>query len=343
MKAGIYHGTKNISFEEIEKPTAGDDDVIIKVKKAGICGTDVHAYLMGGDDVGIHAGNEFGHELVGVISEAGAHVADLKPGDRVTICPTARRPLTCGLNSAEIADMSGAFSEYVYVQDARKDYNVFLLPDTLSFELGVLAEPLSVATHGVELAELSGTENAVVYGAGTIGLCAVAALQNKGIKNIIISDISDERLNVAKQMGAIPFNSKDGGLVEFVKNQWGVHKGNSDEECIQADVVIDCIGLPFVIKEFMDHAKTLAKLIIVAIHTKDIEVSPYWILAKEITIKGSRGYTADNIITSIQTLDDKNCKLGTIITQTYEHEDIKEAFEKAADVQNSIKVVINYH
>lgn len=342
MKAGIYHGIKNISVEEVAKPIANDNDVVIKVAKAGICGTDVHAYLDGGDDVGIHAENQFGHEFVGVISEAGKNVSGLKVGDRVTICPTARRPISCGLNSTEIADMSGAFSEYVYVEDAKKDYNVFILPDTLSFDMGVLVEPLSVSTHGVAIANLTGNENAVVYGAGTIGLCTVAALQGKGVKNIIISDLSESRLKVAAQMGAIPFNSKNGGLMAFVKEQWGVHRGNSDEECINADVVIDCVGLPMVFDEFMSNAKTLAQLIIVAIHGKNVEVSPYWLLAKEVAIKGSRGYTAEDILTSIATLNDKDCKLGNIITQTYPHSDLPAAFEKAADAQSSIKVVISY-
>lgn len=342
MKAGIYNGIKNISIQELEKPTAGDNDVVIQVTRAGICGTDVHAYLAGGEDVGIHPGNQFGHEFVGIICEAGKNVSGLRVGDRVTICPTSRRPESCGLTSTEIADMSGAFSEYVYVEDAKKDHNVFVLPDSLHFETAVLAEPLSVASHSVAIAGLKGGERALVYGAGTIGLCAVAALQAKGIQDIIISDISDGRLEVAQRMGAVPFNSKNGGLMDFIKSQWGVHVGNSHEECINVDVVIDCAGLPFIVKDFMDNAKTLSSLIIVAIHTKNVDISPYWVLAKELTIKGSRGYTAEDILTSIRTLDDPACKLGEIITHVYPHGDLKEAFEQASDAQSSIKVVIDY-
>lgn len=342
MKAGIYNGIKQIEMKELPRPTAGDNDVVIRVVKAGICGTDVHAYLAGGDDVGIHAGSQFGHEFVGVISEIGKNVTGLRAGDRVTICPTTRRSESCGLNSTEIADMTGAFSEYVYVENARAGYNVFVLPDSLSFETGVLTEPLSVASHGVAIADLKGSEKAVVYGAGTIGLCAVAALQNKGIRDIIVSDISDSRLEVARRMGAVAFNSKDGGLIEFIKSQWGVHTGNSSEECINADVVIDCAGLPFIVNEFIDHAKTLSSLIIIAVHGKNVEISPYWVLAKELTLKGSRGYTPEDILTAIRTLDDPSCRLGEIITQVYPHSQLCRAFEQACDAGNSIKVVIDY-
>lgn len=342
MKAAIYHGIKHVSIEEREKPTAGDKDVVIQVVKAGICGTDVHAYLAGGDDVGIHAENEFGHEFVGIICEVGKNVADLHLGDRVTICPTARRPESCGLNSTEIADMSGAFSEYVYVENAKKDENVFLLPENLSFDRSVLTEPLSVSTHAVEIADLKGGEKALVYGAGTIGLCALAALQAKGIKDIIISDINEARLNIAKEMGATPFHSGKGNLMEFVKEKWGVYRGNSGEDCINADVVIDCAGLPMIIDEFIGNAKTLSKLIIVAVHGKNVEISPYWVLAKEVTLKGSRGYTAKDILTSIHTLAQEECKLEKIITQKYCHMDIGEAFEQACDGKNAIKVVIEY-
>lgn len=342
MKAGIYNGIRNIAIQDIPKPAAGDGDAVIRVVKAGICGTDVHAYLAGGDDVGIHPGSQFGHELVGVICETGKNVTGLRVGDRVTICPTARRSESCGLNSTEIADMTGAFSEYVYVENARADHNVFVLPDSLSFETGVLTEPLSVASHGVAIADLKGHEKAVVYGAGTIGLCAVAALQSKGIHDIIISDISEPRLEVARRMGAVAFNSKDGGLIDFIKSRWGAHIGNSHEECINADVVIDCAGLPFIINEFIDHAKTLSSLIIIAVHGKNVELSPYWVLAKELTVKGSRGYTPEDILTSIRTLDSPSCKLGEIITQVYPHHQLAEAFEQACDAQSSIKVVIDY-
>lgn len=341
MKAGIYHGIKDVRLEDIEQPKAGARDVVIQVTYAGICGTDVHAYLHGGDAVGIYPGNQFGHEFVGKVVECGNEVKGISTGMRVTINPTARLPLGKGLTSTEIADMSGAFSEYVIVEEATLGFNIFPIPDSLEDKVAVLAEPLSVSTHGINRAQLAGGEKALVYGAGTIGLCAVAALQNKGVSQIIVCDINEARLAKAKELGAIAYNSKDGGLIDFVKETFGVVKGNSDEDCMDVDVVVDCAGANFIVGEFMDNAKTLSKLVVIAIHGANAELSPYWLLAKEVTLLGSRGYTPEDIEESIRILNNPSCKLGKIVTSVYPQPKIAEAFSKAIDPQ-TVKVVLEY-
>ena len=342
MKAGIYQGIEKVSVEEIEKPTITENDVLIKVVKAGICGTDVGAYKAGGEAVGIHEGCEFGHEFVGEVEEVGSAVTNITKGLRVTINPTARRPLSCGMNSTEIADMSGAFSQYVYVQDAKLDYNIFKLPDTLSYGDGVLTEPLSVSTHGVALAKAKAGDKALVYGAGTIGLAAVAALQKQGVKDIIVSDVNDFKLSFVEKMGAIPFNPNNGSLIDFVKEKWGTSIGNCSEETWNADIVLDCAGAPFITAEFLDNAKVFSKLVIVAINMTPAQMSPFWLLAKEVSIYGSRGYTPEDILLAIDTLNDKDCKLKNIITHSFAQDDLKDAFVVASDANKAVKVVIEY-
>ncbi len=342
MRAAIYQGIKSVSMADLDRPAIKDGDVLIKVGKAGICGTDVGAYLHGGDAVGIYPGHEFGHEFVGTVCEAGKDVKDIPVGMRVTINPTARRPLSCGMNSTEIADMSGAFSEYVYVEEAQLGYNVLPLPDTLPFERGVLTEPLSVSTHGVALAEAKPGEKALVYGAGTIGLSAVAALQKKGVTDIIVSDLNEFKLGYAKRMGAIPFNPKNGSLVDFVKAQWGTCVGNVSEETWNVDVVIDCAGAPHITKEFMDNAKCGSRLSIVAINMTPAEFSPFYLLAKEVKICGSRGYTPDDIRTAIDTLNDPDCRLPEIITHVFPHAEFPQAIAQASNANEAIKVVVDY-
>ncbi len=343
MRAAIYQGIRKVEMQDVDMPVIGDKDLLIKVEKAGICGTDVGAYVGGGDAVGIYPGHEFGHEFVGTVCRIGKDVKDIPVGMRVTINPTARRPLSCGMNSTEIADMSGAFSEYVYVEEAQLGYNVLPLPDSLSFDSAVLTEPLAVATHGVGKAEAKPGEKALVYGGGTIGLCTVAALQRKGITDIIVSDINDFKLGFVEKMGAIPFNPKNGSLVDFVKEKWGTSIGNLSEETWNADVVIDCAGAPFITGEFMANAKVDSRFSIVAINGTPAEFNPLFLLAKEAKIAGSRGYTPEDIKEAIRTLDDPNCKLPAIITHVFPHEKFPEAIEQASIATEAVKVVIDYN
>jgi len=127
-----------------------------------------------------------------------------------------------------------------------------------------------------------------------------------------------------------------------VKNEWGTIKGNFLEDCINADVVIDCAGAPEVFDHFLLGGKPNSKLIIVANYgEKTATISPLWFMGKEISIIGSAGYTPADIEESIATLNDPNCKLDEIILQTFKLDEIKEAFETAIDTTKSIKVVID--
>lgn len=127
MRAAIYQGVGTIELAEVARPRAGARDALIRVARAGICGTDLHAYLVEGESVGIHPGNQFGHEFVGVVEEVGPEVAGITVGTRVFIDPNLRTPLGKGLGATEIADMAGGFSEYMVVEEARLGHNLFEL------------------------------------------------------------------------------------------------------------------------------------------------------------------------------------------------------------------------
>ncbi|HPA60417.1 MAG TPA: zinc-binding dehydrogenase [Clostridia bacterium] len=343
MKAGIYHGIRQVAVEQRDKPAIGPRDVLIQVTYAGICGTDIGAYLHGGDAVGIYPGNEFGHEFVGIAAEVGAEVQGITKGMRLTINPTDRRSVeTSGMNTTEIADMAGAFSQYVYVENARLNKNVFHLPDTLPDEIAMLTEPLSVSMHAVNLSQAKKGDKVLVYGAGTIGLSAVAALKYKGVTDIIVSDINDFKLSFAEKLGAVPFNSNGKSLPDFVKQTWGTLKGNASENTWNADVVLDCAGAPQILQEYMDNAKTNSTFVEVAINMQPSELSLFWLLAKEAVIKGSRGYTPEDILQSIDALNHPDCKLKEIITHTFSLEELPKAFEVGSNPNQAVKVAIKH-
>lgn len=343
MRGTIYNGVEDISLaQDLSMPVCGPKDVVVRNVRAGICGTDLHAYEVEGESVGILPGNQFGHELVGMVHEVGAEVKDVAVGMRVFVDPNLRKPLGQGLNATQIADMTGAFSEYILVENAELDYNLYELDDSLEFDRAVLTEPFSVSMHGVNICQPKPGEKAIIYGAGTIGLCTIPALINVGITDIIISDIVDSRLEMARQLGATPVNTKDQSVMDFAKELWGTKIDNMGLETVDADIVIDCAGYPGIVEEFMANAKAGSRLSIVALSGAEEKVVPYMFVAKEVSILGSRGYKTKDIKQVLAALTNPETVISPIITAEYGLSDIEEAFEVARDKDNQIKVVINH-
>lgn len=203
MKALIYCGTGKLGMEERPIPETGRKDVLVKVARAGICGSDLTAYLGDGMKVGIlrkgqfgHDG-QFGHEMVGTVEKVGEDVKDIHPGERVFVNPTV-----CKRNGMLGCDIAGAFSEYMLVEDAAYGYNLMKLADDVSFDEAVVIEPLAVGTHGKNCIDVKPHENVVIFGAGTIGLCTLNAVLAVGCQKPVVVDMNKERLKLAESMGA---------------------------------------------------------------------------------------------------------------------------------------------
>lgn len=339
MKALIYKGIKNVELQERPIPVCGPNDVIVRNVRSGICGTDVSAYLYGGVYGGIfpdsEEGHEFGHEMVGYIYEKGDHVTCVKKGARVFVNPATRT------SDPSAACMASAFSQYVLVQNAELEYNLYLLPDSLSYDDAVLIEPFSVGTHGKNTPQAKPEDNVVIYGAGTIGLCALSGSIAQGNKKVVLVDLDDSRLETVKKMGGIGFNPKSGDIFNFLMEQFGQAKGRYRNPVIDVDVVIDCAGAPNVPEDFLNYAKPGAKLSCVGMHKKEVSTSFAQIMSKELVILGSRGYTREDIVEVINNLTIKNSYVTKIITHKFKLDDAAKAFETASDPGLAIKVVLN--
>lgn len=348
MKAAIYRGVENVTVDEVPMPECGDHDVILKNVRASICGTDIGAYYHGGNDAGIFPGHTFGHEMASVVYKKGALVDDsIKIGMRVFPNPTLSKRPDSGLSSLEICDECGAFSQYVQIQDAKLDYNLFELPDNVSFEEGAIIEPFSVAMHGINQIHVNKNDKVVIFGAGMIGLCALCACLSKGVKDVIVSDVNEWRLSVAEKMGAIPFNSakgwKDGDLKEFLMDLYGSkEKTMNGQPAVDIDAYIDTSGAAPVIPSVLDMAKIHARLSIVALYHRSISINPYQISCTEMQIKGSFAYTNDDIREVIQVLKSKKTKVKDIITHHYTLDQINEAFRMSQNQREALKIQIDY-
>src|SRR6266496_1849056 len=329
--------SKTVEVQERAMPVCGPDDVIVRNVRAGICGTDVTGYLYGGRSVGISPDSEFGHEMVGYVYETGKNVTCVEKGTRVFV-----NPMTCTRTSDPSASVrAGAFSQYILVQDAKIEYNLFLLPDSLSFDDAVLIEPFAVGTHGKNTPQAKPEDNVVIYGAGTIGLCALSGLIAQGNKKVIVLDIDDSRLETVRKLGGIGFNPKSGDTRTFLIEQFGEIKKQHGYSAIDIDVVVDCAGAPNVPGDFLNYAKQGARLSCVALQKKEVPINFIQVMSTECRIMGSRGYTTEDILEVIHNLTNRTSNVTQIITHTFPLDDAVQAFETASDPSLAIKVVLD--
>ena len=338
MQALIYHGPKNLSLEERPYPVFTDKDVVVKIARAGICGTDLPAYLYDGKYVAIFPECEFGHEMVGTVCEVGKNVTGVSIGDRVFI-----NPMYCKKEGAYKTDTAGAFSEYVCVENAAYDYNLYHLDDSVSFDEAVVAEPFSVGTGGKNAVHTKPEEHVVIYGAGTIGLCCLNALIGMGCKQPVVVDINDARLALAEEMGAVGFNPAKGDITEFLSKHFGTTRNVYGQAVGDVDVFVDCAGASSIPPEVLSICKNAARLSIVAVHKAPIEINFSAIMANNVEIKGSCGYNDADIREVLDNLNTHRTKISKIVTHHFPHCKAVEAFATAADPSTgAIKVVIDY-
>ncbi|MER1972698.1 MAG: L-threonine 3-dehydrogenase, partial [Psychrobacter alimentarius] len=222
MKALVKaHAKKGIWMQDMPEPTVGINDVKIKIKKTAICGTDLHIYKW--DEWSqntIKTPMIIGHEYVGVISEMGDGVKHLEVGDRVTgeghiacgHCRNCRRGKlhVCENTIGVGVDRDGAFAEYLVIPAD----NVIKLDERISDEMAAIMDPFGNATHTALSFPVLG-EDVLITGAGLIGSMATAICRFAGARNIVVSDISDYRLELAKRMGAtMTINPAKGETIE---------------------------------------------------------------------------------------------------------------------------------
>ncbi len=205
MKAGVVHAKNDIRFEDIEKPKAEPGKVVVKVKYTGICGSDVPR--VNGDACHYYP-NVLGHEFSGVVDEVGEGVTKLKKGDKVAGIPLVPcmkcddclkgNYSLCKHYSFIGSREFGSFAEYVQVPEI----NAMKFDDTVSFEKAALFEPATIALHGLRRVDYKGGKNVAILGGGTIGLLTMQWAKIFGAKSVTVFDILDDRLELAKRVGA---------------------------------------------------------------------------------------------------------------------------------------------
>jgi len=335
MKVGIYHGQNSVGIEERPIPQVGPKDALVRILAGGICGTDINI-VKAGSEMGIRFGSEFGHEMFGEIALLGSDAeTDLKVGMRVGV-----NPITAKRAGRRYSLEVGAFSQYVLIEDAALNYNLYEFNDSVSATEAVLMEPMSVGFHGAFSVQPKHGDKIVVLGAGPIGLSAAAGLIGEGIKDVCVVDIDHWRLDKAKELGALTVNTSTESLAEgLIKhfgevNVYGVSVPN-------VDAFVDAAGAPILFEQVMQIVKPQARIAIIAVYKNEVPISLAQVMSKEVNIVGASGYTHEDIVKVIDHINDKKTNISTIVTQTYKLEDIQAAFDKAIAAKETIKVIVD--
>ena len=288
MKALVLKEYKRFSYEDVPVPEIGPEDVLIRVKACGICGSDVHG--MDGSTGRRIPPVIMGHEAAGIIEQVGRGVSEWHAGDRVTFDSTVvtRQDFYSQKGLFNLSDyrkvlgvscdeyrQHGAFAEFVAVPQSI----LYRLPDDLSFERAAMTEPVSVAFHAVNLMTNEINDSAVVVGCGMIGLFVVQALRLKGYGKIIAVDLDASRLDMALKFGADHAIKSDAAdVVETVRS---LTNGRG------ADVAVEVVGITPTIGLAINAVRKGGKITLVGNLSPKVELPLQAVVTRQLTLQGS--------------------------------------------------------
>lgn len=285
MKAAVLYGQKDIRYDEIEMPVIKDDDILVKVKNTGVCGSDIPRVL---GNAAHYYPIVLGHEFSGEVVEAGSQVRNIKAGDRISgvpLIPCHRCAdcirghfSQCKNYSFLGSRKNGSWAEYVKLPAK----NTVKLPDEVSFVQGAFFEPVTVALHGLFVMDFKGGYDVAIAGMGTIGLLTMQCARIMGARRIFAFDIDNSRLDIAKEYGAdICINTMDDNFREEIKEHT---RGRGFE------MVIETAGVEFTEKLCLEIAANKGNVMFIGTPSKPITLQPRefeYINRKELTVRGS--------------------------------------------------------
>ncbi|HOW86560.1 MAG TPA: zinc-dependent alcohol dehydrogenase family protein [Candidatus Aminicenantes bacterium] len=339
MKAAVFTAPKQVEVRDVPIPEIKDDEVLIKVKAVGLCGTDIH----------IFKGEYFtefpvipGHEFSGVVDRVGRGVRYFKEGDRVTADPNVfceacyfcKRNLQNHCEDLRVIGVSGcqangAFAEYVAVPFK----NVFPLDDAISFTQGAFVEPLACVAHGLDLAGIRFGSDVLVVGAGPIGLLLLQSLKAAGAARVVVLDLDAEKLRMARELGADLTFAADGREPEALKAV--APRG--------FDYVVDATGIPAIIEKSFAYLKKAGTFLVFGVCPKDskISVNPYEIFLNDWKIVGSFAIRK-NFHQSILMLSSGKVRTDPLLSLRYPLEKFPELLSRKMSQLDLMKVQISF-
>ncbi len=329
MKAAAVFGVKDIRLVNVSDPECNPDGVVIKVKACGICGSDMHVYnsglLLEDSTKEIDGYRIIGHEFTGEIIEVGKDVKDFKVGDRV----------------ASVHN-KGGMAEFNEVHGDRLK-NLYKLPENLDYITAATLEPFCNPVHSYHLKEPKDTDTVAIFGAGVIGLGYLQVVKAYTKAKTIITDVSNFRLNIAKEIGAdIVINAKNENPVKKIKELTGDYYVRYQKKTAGGcDIAIDCAGIPLTFAQTLEVLKPeYGTAIIAAIYEDTVSVDPNMIIFKYMQILGSMGYFPEETEEALNLIASGKVNRNILITHKFPLDKAPEAFKMQGNPEESVKVMV---
>lgn len=338
MKAATVISPKNLKICEVPLPeVTRADEVLIKVKAAGICGSDIHIYN-GTNPVATYP-RVIGHEFAGEVIETGTAITDLSPGDHVVVDPVIScghcypcsigRPNVCSHLQVLGVHVDGGYREYVVVP--RK--NVHRIAPEISWEEAALVEPFTISAQVVSRAAITAQDTVFLMGAGPVGLCILQAVKRIRAK-CLVSDIMERRLEKAREMGAdLIINASTQDVYKVIMDETG---GEG------VPVVIDAVCLPQTLEQAIKLACPAGRVIVLGLTVKPSQIPQLEIMKKELDVRGSR-LNNNKFPTVIEWFNRKEVRPLAIVSHVFSFLDIHKAFEQVENrPQETYKVILRF-
>jgi len=326
-------------LEEVERPRIGINDVLIRVHRTGICGTDVHIYTW--DEWArqtIPVPMVIGHEFVGEIVETGSNVSDFYPGDIVSgeghvVCGRCRNCLAgrrhlCAHTQGVGVNRPGAFAEYI----ALPMTNIWRHPDGIDQDVAAIFDPFGNAVHTALSFPVLG-EDVLITGAGPIGIMAAAIVRHAGARYVVITDVNEYRLSLARFMGVTEaLNIREHTLPELQK-KLGMTEG--------FDVGLEMSGNPAAFRDMLANMSHGARIAMLGIPAGEMAIDWRTVIFNMLTIKGIYGREMYETWYKMTVMLQSGLDISAVITHRFRYTEFEKGFEATSSGQSG-KVILNW-
>lgn len=339
MKQAILTKKQTIEFSECDVPVPDRNEILMKVKHIGICGSDIHAYY--GEHPFMSFPIRLGHEMAGEVIKVGDGVTGIQIGGLVTVMPQqfCGTCEPCRVGRYNICDKlevigcqsPGAAAEYFTVDASL----VKIIPDGMSTQLAATIEPAAVGVHAVRRAGSVKGLNVVVMGAGTIGNVTAQAALAEGAGKVLITDLSDYRLNIARECGiALTANTKEISMEKAIAEALGGDK---------ADIFFECVGIGQTVNQAIECSKKGHDIVVAGVFGQMPQVNMALVQDKELRISGSLMYVESDFQDAIDYMMEKKINMEPLISKEFPFSEFDKAFTYIEENKDaSLKILIEF-